>query len=269
VPFTLAHPALVVPLRRWLSVGALGCGAMAPDAGYYLPGWLLTRLSWYPSAEVTHTLAAAIGFDAAVGLVLWVLWRVPVRLAVLGSLPDPWRTAALRESAVVLPGRRVPVRLLLLYVSSAVGAGLHVVLDVLTHERPQTPEVLVDETILGLPVASFLQWFLSVVGLVLLTWWGWRWLDGVAPIADVRPPARLVVVVGGALAAGLVGALANVRSDTAAAGGLTGAVVASLVGACAWGGAYLLAASAVSLSLPGGAAGLRADSRVSRAHRAG
>lgn len=37
VPFTLAHPAAVLPLRRFLWFPGLVAGAMAPDLGYYLP----------------------------------------------------------------------------------------------------------------------------------------------------------------------------------------------------------------------------------------
>jgi hypothetical protein len=37
VPFTLAHPAAVLPLRRHLWFPGLVAGAVAPDVGYYLP----------------------------------------------------------------------------------------------------------------------------------------------------------------------------------------------------------------------------------------
>ncbi len=253
MPFTLAHPALVVPLRRWLSLGALACGAMSPDVGYYLPQRLLLVQSWYPSGQATHSLAAAVGFDALVGLVLFVLWRFPLRPALLGALPEPWRTASLRESAAVLSGHPVPLRLVLLYVSAAVGAMLHVVVDVFTHEHPATPEVLVEDTVLGLPIASLLQWVLSAVGLVLLAWWVVRWADAVAPLGAFRPSRRFVVVVGGALAASALGAVLHLRGDAVAAGSLSAGVVSALLGACAWGGAYVLAASAMSLAFPPGA----------------
>lgn len=37
MPFTLAHPAAVLPLRRFLWFPGLVAGAVAPDLGYYLP----------------------------------------------------------------------------------------------------------------------------------------------------------------------------------------------------------------------------------------
>ncbi len=37
MPFTLAHPAAVLPLRRFLWFPGLVAGAMAPDLGYYVP----------------------------------------------------------------------------------------------------------------------------------------------------------------------------------------------------------------------------------------
>ncbi|GGM99085.1 hypothetical protein GCM10011609_41660 [Lentzea pudingi] len=37
MPFTLAHPAAVLPLRRWFWFPGLVAGSVAPDLGYYLP----------------------------------------------------------------------------------------------------------------------------------------------------------------------------------------------------------------------------------------
>lgn len=239
MPYTLAHPAVVVPLRRWLVLGAAVSGAMAPDVAYYLPSGALT--GWYPSTDATHSWWGAVTFDAVVGLVIYALWRWPVRPGLLGSLPSPWREAALEQSAAVLPGRSGPVRLLLLYVSAAVGALSHVLLDVFTHDRPETPGVLIDETVLGLPIASQLQRGLSALGLALILWWLWRWAAGVAPLSTARPTPALVLI-GAAVLIGAVVVTVRHLAITPTAGrseavvqalfGLTGGAVLGLVLAC-------------------------------------
>ena len=240
MPYTLAHPAVVVPLRRWLALGAAVTGAMAPDVAYYLPSGAFT--TWYPSTDATHSWAGAVTFDALVGLVLYAVWRWPVRPGLLGSLPSPWREAALEQTTAVLPGRSRPLRLLLLYASSAVGALSHVLLDVFTHDRPETPGVLVDEKVLGLPIASQLQRGLSALGLALLVWWLWRWAAGVAPPSTARP-TRALLVLGAAVLLGAVVVTVRHLAITPTAGrtevvvqalfGLTGGAVLGLVLACA------------------------------------
>ena len=247
MPYTLAHPALVVPLRRWVVLGAAVAGALAPDTAYYLPPWSIAAVS-YPGTDVTHSLLGAAGLDAAVGLVLWLLWRWPLRPALLGSLPAPWRDAALAATRDVLPGRSVPVRVLLLYASSAIGALSHVALDVLTHDRPDTPEVLVDERVLGLPIASQLQRGLSVVGLALLAWWIWRWLAGVAPLRTFRLTGRLV----GLLTTAAVGALAVTARHLATTplASRSDALIQTLVGLTEGAALGLLVAALVLVARP-------------------
>ena len=37
MPFTLSHPAAVIPLRRWGIFSALIIGSIMPDSVYFLP----------------------------------------------------------------------------------------------------------------------------------------------------------------------------------------------------------------------------------------
>lgn len=78
MPFTLAHPAAVLPLRRWLSLPALVAGSVAPDVPYYLP---------LPgTAPHTHSVAALFGWNLLFGIALLAVFQLLVRPA-LASAP--------------------------------------------------------------------------------------------------------------------------------------------------------------------------------------
>ena len=190
-------------------------------------------------------LAASLGhtFDAVIGVLLYALWRRPIRRSLLGSLPEPWATAALETTRVILPGRSPRVRWLLVAVSAMVGALTHVIIDIFTHERPETPDLLVDDTVFGLPIASHLQRGLSAVGLALIAWWVWRELSRVAPLSGWRmtPSLRAYAVVCCVLAVGAAARRLLMWEPQT----LNGIVVTSLIGLC-WGiGIGLLAVSLV------------------------
>src|SRR5512146_1128443 len=78
MPFTLAHPAAVLPLRRLPLMRSvpLVVGAMAPDAPYFLP-WRIAK----HIPEVTHTFLGMFTLDLPIGAVLllffWLL-RAPL-----------------------------------------------------------------------------------------------------------------------------------------------------------------------------------------------
>jgi len=243
MPYTLAHPALIVPLRRWIVIGAAAAGAMAPDFGYYLPLAVQKRVP-YPSAAFTHSWLGAVTFDVFIGLVAYLMWRWPVRRQLLGALPKPWSTQTLARTAVVLPGRSPTMRAVLLVVSVAVGAISHVLIDLITHERAGSPGFAVDEDVLGIAFPAFLQRSFSVLGLALLAWWIARELHDIAPLSGLYPTRRMTLYIGSAIVAALLGAGLFVRDYPPVSEG--NAVIAALLGVT-MGGA--LAILAVSLAL--------------------
>ncbi|GAD87656.1 DUF4184 family protein [Nocardia asteroides NBRC 15531] len=66
MPITFAHPAAVLPFGRYLPMGALVAGALAPDVGYYLP---------IPVDVNTHSLTGLLGVDLVLGLALLLGFR--------------------------------------------------------------------------------------------------------------------------------------------------------------------------------------------------
>ncbi|QFU86956.1 DUF4184 family protein [Amycolatopsis sp. YIM 10] len=117
MPFTFAHPAAVLPLRRVLWLPGLVAGALAPDVAYYLP---------IPGgSEITHSLGGVFWADLALGIVLLLIgWAVLAPLLALA--PD-----GVRARVEVRSGLRVAAWRLA--VSIVVGALTHVVWDAFTH----------------------------------------------------------------------------------------------------------------------------------------
>jgi len=88
MPFTLSHPAAVMPLRRirFLEPLALVIGSMLPDVPYFLPGALANRFG------ETHTLRGSIVTDLPLGVLLLVIVLL-VRHPLVALLSEPSRHA--------------------------------------------------------------------------------------------------------------------------------------------------------------------------------
>jgi hypothetical protein len=123
MPFPLAHPAAVLPLRRfcprYLNFPALIVGSLSPDAGYAFGSLHLYHFSHRP-------LAGTFGFCLPVGLVA-VLGFYLVRLPVVRLLPEC-------HQRTFLPLCQRPVGSpFLIPISLVLGALTHELLDALTH----------------------------------------------------------------------------------------------------------------------------------------
>lgn len=123
MPFPLAHPAAVLPFRRYcpryFSFPALIIGSVVPDLGYGLgrPGM----------AVFSHRfVAGAFGFCLPVGLVILLLFYL-ARRRVVAILP------ARHRLALTPLCERPAGPVLVMVVSLLVGAWTHLLLDSLTH----------------------------------------------------------------------------------------------------------------------------------------
>ena len=170
MPFTLAHPAAVLPLRRLrlLRTVPLIIGAMTPDLPYYLP-WRIAK----HIPDVTHTLLGTFTLDLPAGLLLllyvWLL-RAPLA-APLGP-----RARAKCAAAMGSFGSR-PLNWALAPLSILIGAWTHLAWDSFTH----ADGVMVQRIpALSAPVTLFwysgqlchvLQYACSVFGLAVLAVW--------------------------------------------------------------------------------------------------
>ncbi len=173
MPFTLAHPAAVLPLRklRFLRGAPLAIGAVTPDVPYYLP----LGPSGHPLrlGLDTHSLVSSCTVDLALGIVLLagaVLLREP--LTVLLPARARWLCVTALE-----PFRRRVAEWLFAPFAILIGVWSHLLWDSFTHAdgwAVRRIPVLNDSFTLGWyrgDVFHILQYLSSAVGLTVLAWW--------------------------------------------------------------------------------------------------
>jgi hypothetical protein len=158
MPFTLAHPAAVLPLLRHPFVpAALVAGAMAPDVPYFLNAAGLTATSsddWYePLLNATHSHALS---GLPISLLYAVLLVAAYRLA---RAP----ITALLPAGLSLPTSERPRNTQYfgwLLVSALIGVATHDLWDLLT-DADFAP-------------ARFLQYVSTALGLITVAWFLWK-----------------------------------------------------------------------------------------------
>jgi len=187
MPFTFAHPAAILPLRRsrFLQTVPLIIGSLVPDVPYFFP----TRFGReFPD---THTLYGSFSICLPMGVALLVL------------------TLILREPLTVLLGARArwiclrsierfnarPLHWPIALLSIVIGSWTHIAWDSVTHQTGWTASRV---AALSAPISVFgwdtatahlLQYVSSVFGLVVLALW-FRSLLGRVPAAVVQDQAR-------------------------------------------------------------------------------
>ncbi|MBI5716756.1 MAG: DUF4184 family protein [Burkholderiales bacterium] len=125
MPWTLAHPAAVLPLRRrhgWLPFLGLVIGSLSPDFGYHS--------GHFDAAKVAHSLPGLFVVCLPTGLAAAMLLLL-FKPVLVELLPQPHRHAlSTLGGARRWPGAR---ELLALAAAVVVGAATHVVWDSFTH----------------------------------------------------------------------------------------------------------------------------------------
>jgi uncharacterized protein DUF4184 len=207
MPFTLAHPAAILPLRgfRYLRTVPLIIGALIPDLPYYLPTHLARLLAETHSFEGSVTIDLLLGYAALAAV--FVL-RLPLT-ALLSA-----RTRWLCLSALA-PFSSRPLEWVYAAVAIVLGVWTHLLWDSFTHLdgwMVQRVAALRAPVTLGPyhgTVCHVLQYLSSVFGLaVMALWYGYRAAPPAAPASrqsarSSSGPVLLLV----AAAAGLIGAV--------------------------------------------------------------
>jgi hypothetical protein len=165
MPFTLAHPVAVLPLRRFLPLSALFFGSMSPDLEFPLRLAAVTRFS--------HTLPAILYFCIPAGMLLLAVWHWLVKRPAILLLPDGVRQ---RIEPMAMEFRYAPAgRLLLVGLAAGIGALSHITWDSFTHDYGwMVGKWDLLSANLGsidgheLRVYKLLQWGSSVAGMLLL-----------------------------------------------------------------------------------------------------
>jgi hypothetical protein len=196
LPFTPAHPAAVLPLRKLLVFSALVVGSLAPDFHYFF--------NLGPSRTFTHSIRGAFIFCLPVSLaVLWIfqtLMKAPLislspraHQEKLAHLAAPFRWRPMGHFAVIV-------------FSVLVGIGTHIVWDSITHERglivrnfPNLSAPAVDEFGTPRPLYDVLQHVSTLVGMAILALWYLRWwrrapIQPVPRYLQMNPRAKAAIV---------------------------------------------------------------------------
>jgi hypothetical protein len=187
MPFTLSHPAAVLPLLRGLRgrgplvAAGLVAGSMAPDLPFFAASW---HPGLYRHGALTHRWWAVPTVDVALAGVLVGGWRLVLRRPLLGLLPSRWAdpVAAATEPAADRAAR-TPVGAFAL--SAAIGAASHVGWDSFTHPGRVGGRLLpvLERVVCGIPLCVVGQYLGSAAALGVLA----RYLErelGIEP-----PPA--------------------------------------------------------------------------------
>jgi uncharacterized protein DUF4184 len=126
MPWTFAHPAAVLPLRRlcpkYLSFVAVVVGSITPDLGYYF-GQLR-------AASFAHTFSGSLVLCFPSGIVVLALLFL-LRKPILFLLPQPHRHALTAYSNAI--DRLTVNRIAVIAYSLVLGAWTHIVWDSFTH----------------------------------------------------------------------------------------------------------------------------------------
>ena len=190
MPFTLAHPAAVLPFRRFcprfFSFPALVVGSLSPDVGYCFGTLNIDDFS--------HSLKGSIEFCLPVGVVMLGLYYGLCH-PVIETLPE-------RQRKVFLPFCRRPIgSLLTVIVSLLVGIWIHLLLDSFTHKHGWLTENL---PLLQAPMFSIgrytfkvfnLLWYAcSFAGIVWL-WLAWeQWRNNLSdPVPQITNRRKIWV----------------------------------------------------------------------------
>jgi hypothetical protein len=187
MPFTLSHPAavlpLVRPLGRWGVWSALVVGSMAPDFPYYL-GLPVSRFHG-------HSLGAVFWLCIPAGWAAYLLFQGVLRRPAVFLLP---RSLRLRLDPSPHLGAPLAVT-----VSLALGGLTHVLWDAFTHgagplaaDLPALRRLLIQ--LWGRPALPYalLQHGSTLLGATALAAAGLRWLRQTKPAEPTRePPGRL------------------------------------------------------------------------------
>jgi Domain of unknown function (DUF4184) len=190
MPFTFAHPAAVLPLRRIRSLHTipLMIGSITPDLPYYIPA-RFNRLMLD-----THTVLGTLWLDIPMGfcvLLLGFLLRVPLTV-----LMTPRARALCLQSLERFKGQ--PQQWLLAIVAIYVGTWTHLAWDSFTHDSGW---IVRRVSALSAPISigaytgtlcHVLQYVSSVAGLSILAIWYLR-----LPTPAAEPPSGVATPASG------------------------------------------------------------------------
>ncbi|MFG2045602.1 DUF4184 family protein [Dactylosporangium sp. NPDC048998] len=209
MPFTLSHPAVVLPLSRGpLVASALVIGSVAPDLPYVLPQATSADWGWYSNYNLTYTheLGTGILCGTITALLLVALFHHLLKRPLIALLPP---AAAARLAGAAERFRwSGPQRFAWVAASAAMGVLTHLAWDALVHENGSAWWSLLPDT---RNVTEGLWWVSTLAGAVALAVWLCRWWRRTPRgwSGSLRPAVRWTALAALAVA-GVIGAVFQV-----------------------------------------------------------
>jgi Domain of unknown function (DUF4184) len=190
LPFTLAHPAAVLPFKRWLPFSALVAGSLAPDFHYFL--------SLAPDVHFRHFSHSKLGaflFCLPVGLALLWIFQRWMKLPLISLAPEAHQQRLGRFAPPFSWGPAT--RFLLILCALLIGIFSHLAWDAFTHDGgffvrnvPDLRAPALEEWGSHRPLFNMLQHASTLLGMTLLIVWYWLWFKRTPP-QPVPPNLKL------------------------------------------------------------------------------
>lgn len=167
MPFTFAHPAIVLPLNycsaRYVSLTGLVAGSIAPDFEYFL------RMR--VEGIYGHTLTGMFWFDLPLAILLAFLFHNIIRNQLIFNLPA-WLAKRLQGYTTFNWNKRFFQSWFIIIISILTGTGSHLLWDGFTHEHGFFVDhlIILNSQIGSVPLYKLLQHISSLAGMAVITW---------------------------------------------------------------------------------------------------
>lgn len=165
MPFTAAHPAIILPLnkafKRYVSLTALVIGSITPDFEYFLRMQIKSVYS--------HTTAGLLFFDLPVGLAMFILYNAYIKDVLISNLPM-FLKCRLWSFKNDHRNEMSSKQWLIVVTSLIIGAASHSFWDAFTHPTGwfvKHSDVLMNEA-LSVPYFKLLQHASTLVGISVI-----------------------------------------------------------------------------------------------------
>lgn len=167
MPFTFAHPAIILPFnycnKRYVSLTGLVAGSLVPDFEYFLRMRIQSLYS--------HTIPGIFWFDLPLALILTFVFHNIVRHQLIINLP-PFLLSRFQAYLNFDWNKRFLQSWMIVIISTLAGIGSHLLWDSFTHEHGFFTErlSLSKSTIGSVPIYKVLQHTSSLTGAIIIAW---------------------------------------------------------------------------------------------------
>ena len=166
MPFTLAHPAIILPLTRipkYFNPTALVIGSLAPDFEYFF--------RFEATSTISHSILGILVFNLPLVFLLSYIFHFVIKKPFLQHLPSPFDKYYSHYSQTTFSLNSFKKSLVFI-ISAIIGSASHVLWDNFTHIHGYFVELipsLQNEVMSGWQLYKLLQHGSTIIGLVMVS----------------------------------------------------------------------------------------------------